>query len=127
MTQFTRANGDFLPVINYDSPEYTNSGVNAVSSGVTVQPQGPKLAFFTVTADGALSTTQVNILVQTVQQLSTIYMYEYTDTTNDTVALALYPVSAWTTSAMKTAIENAFTAQSVSNTVTVTATATFTN
>ncbi len=42
MAQFTRVNGDYLPLINYDAPDYTNSGVNAVTSGATVQPQGPK-------------------------------------------------------------------------------------
>ena len=90
MAQFTRVNGDFLPVINYDAPDYTNSGVNAVTSGATVQPQGPKLDFFTITFTGALTTTQLNVAVQTIQQLATIYMYEYTDDTNDTLAIAVY-------------------------------------
>ena len=71
MAQFTRTNGDYLPVINYDSPAYTNSGVNAVTSGATVQPQGPKLDFFTITFDAALTTTQLNTAVQTIQQLWT--------------------------------------------------------
>ena len=91
MAQFTRVNGDFLPVINYDAPDYTNSGVNAVTSGATVQPQGPKLDFFTITFTGALTTTQLNVAVQTIQQLATIYMYEYTDTTDDTLAVAVLP------------------------------------
>jgi len=120
MAQFTRVNGGFLPVINYDAPDYTNSGVNAVTSGATVQPQGPKLDFFTVTFDGALTTTQLNVAVQTIQQLATIYMYEYTDTGNDTLAVALYPVGAWTTTSLDTALTAAVEA------VTVTATATFT-
>lgn len=104
MAQFTRVNGDYLPVINYDSPAYTNSGVNAVTSGATVQPQGPKLDFFTVTFTGALTTTQLNTAVQTIQQLATIYLYEYTDTTDDTLAFAVYPVGAWTTDTLDTAL-----------------------
>ena len=104
MAQFTRTNGDYLPVINYDSPAYTNSGVNAVTSGATVQPQGPKLDFFTITFTGALTTTQLNTAVQTIQQLATIYMYEYTDDTDDTLAVALYPVGAWTTASLDTAL-----------------------
>lgn len=104
MAQFTRTNGDYLPVINYDSPAYTNSGVNAVTSGATVQPQGPKLDFFTVTFTGALTTTQLNTAVQTIQQLATIYMYEYTDDTDDTLAFAVYPVGAWTTTTLDTAL-----------------------
>lgn len=104
MAQFTRVNGDYLPVINYDAPDYTNSGVNAVTSGATVQPQGPKLDFFTVTFTGALTTTQLNTAVQTIQQLATIYIYEYTDTTDDTLAVAVYPTGAWTTATLDTAL-----------------------
>jgi hypothetical protein len=120
MAQFTRVNGDFLPVINYDSPAYTNSGVNAVTSAATVQPQGPKLDFFTVTFDGALTTTQLNTAIQTIQQLATIYMYEYTDASDDTLAFAVYPVGAWTTATLDTALTAAVEA------VTVAASATFT-
>ena len=120
MAQFTRTNGDYLPVINYDSPAYTNSGVNAVTSAATVQPQGPKLDFFTITFDGALTTTQLNVAIQTIQQLATIYIYEYTDDTNDTLAVAVYPVAAWTTTSLDTALTAAVEG------CTVTATATFT-
>ena len=120
MAQFTRVNGDYLPVINYDSPAYTNSGVNAVESGATVQPQGPKLDFFTITFTGAVTTTQFNTAIQTIQQLATIYMYEYTDDTNDTLAIAVYPVAAWTTATLDTALTAAVEA------VTVAASATFT-
>lgn len=126
MAQFTKSNGDLLPVLNLDYPAYTNSGANAVSTGNTVQPQGPKLDFFTITATGALTGTQVNLIIQATQQLATVYLYEYTDTTNDTVAMAVYPVGAWTTATLDTAVEAALTAGGVSNTVTTTATATFT-
>ena len=121
MAQFTRTNGDYLPVINYDSPAYTNSGVNAVTSAATVQPQGPKLDFFTLTKDtGAFTTANINTIVQTVQQLATIYIYEYTDASDDTFAMAIYPVGAWTTTTMDTAVTAAGVA------VTVAASATFT-
>ena len=126
MAQFTKTNGDLLPVINYDSPSYTNSGANAVTSAATVQPQGPKLDFFTVTATGALTGTQVNLIIQATQQLATVYLYEYTDDTNDTLAMAVYPTGAWTTSTLDTAIEAVLTAASLSNSLTTTASATFT-
>ena len=126
MAQFTKTNGDLLPVINYDSPAYTNSGANAVSANVTVQPQGPKLDFFTVTATGALTGTQVNLIIQATQQLATVYLYEYTDDTNDAIAMAVYPVGAWTTTTLDAAVEAVLTAASLSNCVTTTATATFT-
>jgi hypothetical protein len=126
MAQFTKSNGDLLPVLNLDYPAYTNTGANAVSTANTVQPQGPKLDFFTITATGALTGTQVNLIIQATQQLATVYIYEYTDTTNDTVAMAVYPTGAWTTATLDTAVEAALTAGGVSNTVTTTATATFT-
>jgi hypothetical protein len=122
MAQFTRTHGDYQPVMNYDQPAYQVGAVNAVTSGVVVQPQGPKLDYFTATATGALTTTQINTMVQTIQQLAIVYIYEYTDTTNDTLAFAVYPTAAWTTSALDTA----FTAAGVTGTTT-TATATFTN
>lgn len=127
MAQFTKVNGDYLPVINYDSGSYTNSGLNAVESGATVQPQGPKLQFFTVTAAGALTGAQVNTIVQATQQLATVYIYEYTDASNDTLAMAIYPQDAWTTSTLEAAVEAALTAAGTANNVTVTASATFTN
>jgi hypothetical protein len=78
------------------------------------------LDFFTATFDAALTTTQLNTAIQTIQQLATIYIYEYTDTTDDTLAFAVYPVGAWTTATLDTALTAAVEA------VTVTATATFT-
>ena len=126
MAQFTKTNGDLLPVINYDSPAYTNSGANAVTSAATVQPQGPKLDFFTVTATSGLTGTQVNLIIQATQQLATVYLYEYTDTTNDTLAMAVYPVGAWTTTTLNAAVIAGLSAGGVGNTTTTTATATFT-
>jgi hypothetical protein len=127
MAQFTKVNGDFLPVLNLDTFAYTNSGANAVSSANTVQPQGPKLQYFTITGTGALSGAQINIITQTVQTLATIYIYEYTDTTNDTFAFASYPAGAWTTGTLDTAVNAALTAAGLSNTTSSTASATFTN
>ena len=123
MAQFTRANGDFLPVFHLDASSYTNAGVNAVSSAVTVQPQGPKLDFFTIALAGvAANTTLANIAMLTVQQNAVVYIYEFTDTGTDTLAIAVYSTGAWTTSTLATAIDVA-----TAGTSTVTATATFTN
>jgi len=123
MAEFTRVSGDLKGVMNYDVADYTNSGVNAVTSAETVQPQGPKLDFFTATANGALTTTQVAAGVQAIQQLATIHIYEYTDASNDTLAFAVYPTGAWTTAGLVAALEDAGWA----NAVTVAASATFTN
>ena len=129
MAQFTKTNGDFLPVINFDSPAYTNSGANAVTSGATVQPQGPKLDFFTITAasTGALTGTQVSLIIQATQQLATVYIYEFTTAGPDTLAMAVYPVGAWNATTLQAAVRTGLTAGGAANAVVATATATFTN
>lgn len=125
MAYTTRVHGDYQPVANYDAPDYTVGAVNAIISAATVQPQGPKLDFFTVTANGAISTTEFNAGIQAIQQLATVYMYEYTNTSNDTIALAVYPTGAWTTSALVTALE-ADPGPAWANGVSATTSATFT-
>ncbi len=131
MSQFTRVHGDYQPVMNYDAPTYTVGAVNAFTSAATVQPQGPKLEYVTVAFTGTGTTTaQVNAAIQTIQQLSTIYIYEFTTVGagNDTLAVAWYPIGAWgadpTTDAV--GLDAALTA-AVGEAVVITATATFTN
>ena len=124
MAQFTRVNGDFQQVLWLDAPAYTNEGsTSAIDSAVTVQPQGPKLDFFTVTGNGSQLADNINAFFQTVQQLATVYIYEYTNATDDTLAIAVYPTGAWTTTSLDTALTAAWTSANVS----VAATATFTN
>lgn len=129
MAQFTKTNGDFLPVQWLDSASYTNSGLNAVESGATVQPQGPKLAFGTITFTGIATPTGADIAktFQTIEQLATMHIYEFTEVgaNTDTLAVAIYPVDAWDftnagnlDAALTTALGYA---------VTTAATATFTN
>jgi hypothetical protein len=117
MPYVTRSHGDYKPVANFDTPDYTVGGVNAVTSGVTVQPQGPKLDFFTIAlASVATNGTVLATCINTIQQKAVIYMYEVTDTSTDTIAFACYPTGAWTTSDLDTATGG-----------TTTASATFTN
>ena len=124
MAQFTRVNGDFQQVLHIDAPAYTNAGsTSAVNSAATVQPQGPKLEFFTITGNGSQVADNINAVFQTVQQLATVYIYEYTNATDDTLAVAVYPVGAWTTVSLDAALSNAWTSANVA----VTASATFTN
>lgn len=134
MAQFTKVNGDFQGVLNLDVPAYTNNGLNALSTGVTVQPQGPKLDYFTISAASTtgFSGAQVNVIVQTVQELATIYIYEYTDASTDTIAFAVYPTGAWSVNGSNganvvAAVNTALTNAGLANTTTGTASATFTN
>jgi hypothetical protein len=104
MAFVTRTHGDFKPVANYDTPDYTVGTVNAATSAAPVQPQGPKLDFFTIAlASVATDGTVLKACVDAIQQLATIYIYEVTDASTDTIAVAVYPTGAWTTTTLDTA------------------------
>ena len=113
MAQFTRVNGDYKQVLWLDAPAYTNTGVNAVTTAVTVQPQGPKLDFFTLTGNGSQVADNIQKIFQTVEQLATIHIYEYTNATDDTLALAVYPVGGWSTTTLDAALANAYVGANV--------------
>ena len=123
MSVFTRTNGDFQPVMNFDAQAYTVGSVNAITSAATVQPQGPKLEFFTITGNGSQVLDNISTVFQTVGQLATVHMYEYTNATDDTLAIAVYPVGAWDTTTLDTALTAAWSSANVA----ITASATFTN
>lgn len=129
MAQFTRVNGDFKPVLHLDSASYTNTGVNTVTSAASVQPQGPKLEFLTVTFTGTGTTgAQILATMNTIQQLATVYMYEFTTDTNDTLAIAMYPIGAWgDVTATATGSLDAEITAAAGEAVSIAATATFTN
>ena len=123
MAGFTRTNGDLKPVMNQDTGSYVDGAVNAVTSGATVNPAGPKLDFFTITlADVAANTTIAAQTIQAIQQTATIAIYEFTDTGTDTLAVALYPTGAYDTASLAATVDAA-----TGGTSSVAASATFTN
>lgn len=99
MASVTRVNGDFKPVLHQDTAAYTAGAINAVTSGATINPAGPKLDFGTVTFTGAGSPTGADILtaINTIQTRATVAIYEFTTVgaNQDTLALAVYPTGAW--------------------------------
>ena len=104
MSSQTKYHGDFKPVANFDTRAYTVGDLGASTSAATVQPQGPKLEFFTITlaglaTDGAVLAGAINAI----QQLASIYIYEVTDASTDTLAVGIYPVGAWTLGTLDTA------------------------
>ena len=109
MAGVDKVHGDFQPVSNVDAGEYTVGALNAVTSAATVNLAGPKLEFFTITANAGMTTTQLASTIAAVQQLATIHMYEYTDATDDTLAIAVYPAGGWTTTTLDAALANAWT------------------
>ncbi len=131
MALVTRVNGDFKPVLNVDARAYDNTGVNAVVSAATVQPQGPKLEYFTVAFTGTGTTgAQIKATIDTIQQLATVYIYEFTTVGggNDTLAVAMYPVGAWgDVTATAAGSLDALITTAAGEDVVITASATFTN
>lgn len=126
MSGFTRANGDLQGVAVFDVPVYTNSGVDAITTGVVVQPQGPKLDFFTLQANANISAnvgTVISSVIKAAQQLATVHVYEYyANTTNaDYVSLALYPAGGWSAADLSN-VANAATDGSYTWVATTTAT-----
>jgi hypothetical protein len=139
MTQFTRVNGDFQPVAVYDygtgNAYFNDNGnTNAITSNVAVQPQGPQLQFFTLTGNAAANfTAYSNVIFSTVEQLSTVMIYEE-NAANTAISFATYPASVWNTEndqtpgSLANLVFAALTAAGSANANCVpTATATFTN
>lgn len=127
MAYTNRVHGDYQPVANYDQPEYNVGDVNAVTASVTVQPQGPKLTFATITrGSGSFTTAEVKKVVDTIQQLSVVYIYEYGNTT---MAVAFYSVSSWAdvTATGAGSLDAAITEALNGTAVSIAASATFTN
>jgi hypothetical protein len=96
MSSQTKYHGDLNPLANFDQRSYTVGSLNAVTSAATVQPQGPKLDFATITFTGHATGASVNAAITALTQLATVYLYEFTTGgTNDTLAVAFYPTAAW--------------------------------
>lgn len=129
MATVTKTSGDFKPVMNQDQPSYTFTAINAVTSGATVNVQGPKLDFGTITFTGNATVSGAELLaaIESIQQKATIAIYEFTTVgaNSATLGLAVYPTGAWDFTNGGD-LDVAVTA-AVGYAVTTAATATFTN
>ena len=99
MASFTRVHGDSKPSVNFDIKEAGDT------TGVPINPAGPKLDFFSIVLDSDTSPiTQmgtggaIEAVLRCVGQLATVHMYQVDDETgfNDAqLSLAIYPAGAW--------------------------------
>lgn len=130
MAYFDKSHSDLKQVANFDARDYEVGSLNALTDGAAVQPQGPKLDFATITkGSGAWSGDQVKTIIDTIQQLATVYIYQYNSNggSADSLSVAFYPTAAWGdvtdtgTGSLDEAITNAVAACSI------TAAATFNN
>ena len=107
MAYITPVNGDAQPVFALD----TRNGpiaASASTTGVPVQPQGPKLDFFSVTANTSVVTQEgvyeyVANVIQAIQQTSTVAMYQVDGAQ---ISFAVYPTGAFANAAVFLAAAN---------------------
>ena len=137
MAIFTKTNGSTQPVFNLDVRNGSVAqGANIAAQG-PVQPQGPKLDFFSIIANASLvAQGGVNGYVGNVLQAiqnggpttgagGTVAMYQVA-ADGVTLNIAIYPTGAYTTATLVAAAQVANTATIGVPTANVAASATFT-
>jgi hypothetical protein len=143
MAQFTKVNGTTQPVFALDVANGSISGTANVAAQGPVQMAGPKLDFFSLTANAALTNAgnvngYLNNVLQAIQSGAgialggaggTIAMYQ-AGATAGTINLAIYPTGAYTTTTLVAAAQTANATGGLNigiPTANVSATASFTN
>jgi hypothetical protein len=111
MAQFTKVNGTTQPVFALDVANGSISGTANVAAQGPVQVAGPKLDFFSLTANAALTNAgnvngYLNNVLQAVQQNGVIAMYQ-AGAVAGVINLAIYPTGAYTTATLVTAAQTA--------------------
>jgi len=134
MASFTKTNGTTQPVFALDVANGSISGTANVAAQGPVQMAGPKLDFFSLTANAALTNAgnvngYLNNVLQAIQQTGTIAMYQ-AGATAGTINIAIYPSGAYTTATLVAAAQTANATGGLNigiPTGNVSATASFTN
>jgi hypothetical protein len=134
MAIFTKVNGTTQPSFAIDVANGSIAGTANVAAQGPVQIQGPKLDFFTLTANAALTNAgnvngYLNNVLTSIQQLGTIALYQ-AGATQGTISLAIYPSGAYTTATLVAAAQAANATGGLNigvPTANVSATASFTN
>ena len=100
MAVFTQTNGTTQPVFNMDTANGNIAGTANIAATGSVNFQGPKLDFFSVVANGALTTSAnvngyINNLMQAIQTKGTVAMYQVSPAAPTILNLAIYPTGAY--------------------------------
>jgi len=107
MAQITRVNGDSQPVFAIDTLNGPIAPATA-TAGTPVNLAGPKLDFFSVTANATVAGQQgvngyVSNVIQAVQQTSTVAVYQVDGTQ---ISFGVYPAGAFVNAAAFLAVAN---------------------
>lgn len=111
MATFTKVSGTVQPVFAMDVANGSIAGTANVAAQGPVQVAGPKLDFFKLTANAALTSAgnvngYLNNVLQAIQQNGTIAMYQAAATAGE-IHLAIFPSGAYTTATLVTAAQTA--------------------
>ena len=113
MAFFTRTHGNAQEVFHIDTGNGSLSGALASSSAVNVT--GPKLDFFKIIVENGSNAAQdlqaqvgtglaVEAILQNIQQIAGVYIYQVEDDSTGQISVALYPTGAYTTATLQTSI-----------------------
>ena len=88
------------PVFHMDTANGNIKGTANIANTGSVNFQGPKLDFFSLVANGALTTSgnvngYINNIMQAVQTKATVAMYQVSPAAPTILNLALYPTGAY--------------------------------
>jgi len=100
MAGFTKTNGTTQPVFNMDTANGNIQGTANIAATGSVNFQGPKLDFFSLVANAALTTSAnvngyINNLMQAIQTKATVAMYQVSPAAPTVLNLAVYPTGAY--------------------------------
>ena len=88
------------PVFHMDTANGNIQGTANIAATGSVNFQGPKLDFFSLVANGSLTTSgnvngYINNLMQAIQTKATVAMYQVSPATPAILNLAVYPTGAY--------------------------------
>ena len=131
MAYITKVSGGSQPVFATDVLNGNPTQTAALNIAGPVQVAGPKLDFFSITANGNVSLQgavngYVANVLQAVQQTATVSMYQVA-ANGTTISFGVYPTGAYTSATFVAAVQTANTSTIGVPTGNVSTTASFTN
>jgi hypothetical protein len=114
MAYITVVSGGAQPVFATDVLNGNPAQSGNLANAAVTNFQGPKLDFFSLTANTVLSTAgagnasgYVSNVLQAIQQTSTVAMYQVIPSAQQVLNIALYPTGAYTTATLVAAAQQA--------------------
>ena len=120
MAGFTKTNGTTQPVFHMDTGIGNLTGTSNIAAGGAINFQGPKLDFFSVVANGAMTGANtvgnvngyLNNVLQAIQTKGTVAMYQVSPASPTVLNLAIYPTGAYTATTLLTTANTSATVAS---------------